>query len=282
MRKFKFPNRSKKQFFLVANLVLLTAVISALCIFLAKSSLGLKYSFFGQFVTAGGPVVWFVLMPMSIFTVQLILNGFANIRRSKLLADSPGGQVVAHIRERGVLSLMGVLSENENIASSAVKAAVSSHCDIRNSESVREFAGDVLAAESGRLLRKIEMLNILGNVSPMVGLFGTVFGMIKLFNSIVTADGSPNAGLMAGGISVALVTTFWGLLVAIPALTAHGILKNRIEKIIADAACEVDVIVTEISRQVKAAVRQNTKIQKNRVTAIDLTPKTKKVTADFS
>jgi biopolymer transport protein ExbB len=88
---------------------------------------------------------------------------------------------------------------------------------------------------AGALLRKIEWLNLIGAVSPMVGLFGTVFGMIKLFNAIVSAGGQPQPAQLADGIGVALVTTFWGLFIAIPALAMHGIFRNRIEALVSEA-----------------------------------------------
>ena len=277
-----------KVFLLKAGLlvILLAAVLAAIVLGMQADQFGSAarrashtQTFFEQFVTAGGPIVWFVLLPMSLITVYLAVDYSLTINRRRLVPAQVGLEISELIRQSGLKQLKQEISDSGLVSAAVLQVIGNGGGDWFR---MRNLVAESLQEQASTLLRKIEWVSLIGNVSPMIGLFGTVFGMIKLFNSIVTADGSPNAGLMAGGISVALVTTFWGLLVAIPALTAHGILKNRIEKIIADAACEVDVIVTEISRQVKAAVRQNTKIQKNRVTAIDLTPKTKKVTADFS
>jgi biopolymer transport protein ExbB len=95
-------------------------------------------------------------------------------------------------------------------------------------------------------LRKIEWSNIIGNVSPMVGLFGTVLGIIKMFNAMAMAGGQPNPGQLAGGISVALVTTFWGLLIAIPAVTIHGLFRNRIEMLVSEAATEAEKLLPQM------------------------------------
>ena len=92
---------------------------------------------------------------------------------------------------------------------------------------------------------------LIGNVSPMVGLFGTVFGMIKLFNTIVTAGGQPQPAQLADGISIALVTTLWGLFIAIPALAIHGVFRNRIETLASDAVTEAENIMPEIRRSLK-------------------------------
>ena len=91
---------------------------------------------------------------------------------------------------------------------------------------MRSLFVESLQEQAMVLFRRIEWINIIGNVSPMVGLFGTVLGIIKMFNSLALAGGQPHPSQLAGGISVALVTTFWGLLIAIPALTIHGILSK--------------------------------------------------------
>ena len=80
-------------------------------------------------------------------------------------------------------------------------------------------------------LRRIEPLNIIGNVAPMIGLFGTVYGMILAFREIVAAGGAPDPVGLAAGIGTALVTTFWGLIVAIPALAVYAVLRNRLDEL---------------------------------------------------
>ena len=82
-------------------------------------------------------------------------------------------------------------------------------------------------AETTRMLRPIEYLNVLGNIAPMLGLFGTVYGMIVAFNKLVETGGKPDPGELAAGISTALVTTFWGLVVAMPALAAYALIRNQ-------------------------------------------------------
>lgn len=80
-------------------------------------------------------------------------------------------------------------------------------------------------------LRRLEPLNIIGNVAPMIGLFGTVYGMILAFREIVAAGGAPDPVGLAAGIGTALVTTFWGLIVAIPALAVYAVLRNRLDEL---------------------------------------------------
>ncbi|MEX0776907.1 MAG: MotA/TolQ/ExbB proton channel family protein [Phycisphaeraceae bacterium] len=84
--------------------------------------------------------------------------------------------------------------------------------------------------ETTRVLRPIEYLNVLGNIAPMLGLFGTVYGIIVAFARLVAAGGRPDPAALAGGISTALVTTFWGLIIAMPALAAYSTIRNKIDE----------------------------------------------------
>lgn len=94
-------------------------------------------------------------------------------------------------------------------------------------------------------LRRIEYLNVLGQVSPMIGLFGTVYGMILAFHAIKASGGSPDPVLLAGGIGTALTTTFWGLVVAIPALAGYAIVRNRIDELTTEATLTAEELLNQ-------------------------------------
>ena len=203
-------------------------------------------TFFGQFVVAGGPIVWFVLLPMSFITVYLAVEHSLTIRRKKLVPVGIGDRIVAVIRQYGPGQLVSrISSQNDIVSVAAVKALEQGRGDWFRMRSVLD---ESFQEQAWGYMRRIEWINLIGNVSPMVGLFGTVFGMIKLFNAIVTAGGQPRPAQLADGISVALVTTFWGLFIAIPALAIHGVFRNRIETLVNDAVVEAESIVPEIRR----------------------------------
>lgn len=116
------------------------------------------------------------------------------------------------------------------------------------------FVGRVLAAGMGRLSRgypeavegmqeagedenmalehRLSYVALIGTISPMMGLMGTVQGMIKSFDVIAQSTVSPKPSELADGISTALVTTLIGLVLAIPAMVFYGILKNRIQRLV--------------------------------------------------
>jgi biopolymer transport protein ExbB len=86
--------------------------------------------------------------------------------------------------------------------------------------------------ESMKLEHRLSYLALIGTISPMIGLFGTVHGMIDSFSVIAIAGGSPDPQLLADGISKALVTTLIGLAIAIPAIAMYNILRNRVQRLV--------------------------------------------------
>lgn len=101
---------------------------------------------------------------------------------------------------------------------------------------VEKALEDATAEQSARLFRKIEYLSVIGNIAPMVGLLGTVTGMVFAFQQVANTQGSAGAADLAEGIYQALVTTVGGLLVAIPSLGAFAIFRNRVDQLVAEAA----------------------------------------------
>ena len=206
-------------------------------------------TFLKQFVIAGGPVVWFVLLPMSVITVFLAVEHSLTIRRGKVLPAGIGASLIGKMRRFGPAKLVSKTSQQDDFVSTAIiKAVTDSSGDWFRT---RSLIVESLQEQALMLTRKIEWLSLIGNVSPMVGLFGTVFGMIKLFNAIVIAGGQPQPAQLADGISVALVTTFWELFIAIPALALHGVFRNRIEVLISDAVTEAESIMPQLKIALK-------------------------------
>ncbi|MEM6332935.1 MAG: MotA/TolQ/ExbB proton channel family protein [Planctomycetota bacterium] len=103
-------------------------------------------------------------------------------------------------------------------------------------------------AETAKALRPLEYLNVLGNIAPMLGLFGTVYGMIAAFQTLVSAGGTADPAELAAGIGTALVTTFWGLVVAIPALASYAVLRNRVDANTADGVVEAERLIRPFKR----------------------------------
>jgi biopolymer transport protein ExbB len=248
-------NNLIRMFMLPAALAVVAAVIiAAKNINLAAVEAGQRQNFFEQFFIAGGPVVWFVLFPMSLLTVYLVVEHTLTINRKSLLGG--GEQLKNKIEKSDAQRLRQALIELSDLVSVALRDAL----DKGRGDwfRVRSVMQESLQDQAGKLLRKIEWLSLIGGVSPMVGLFGTVFGMIKLFNAIVSAGGQPQPAQLADGIGVALVTTFWGLFIAIPALAVYGVFRNRIETLVSEAVTQSEEVMPLLRDVLKETTSRQT------------------------
>jgi biopolymer transport protein ExbB len=112
---------------------------------------------------------------------------------------------------------------------------------------VEKAMEDAAAEQSARLLRKIEYLSMIGTVAPMLGLMGTVWGMILAFMEF-ERKANPQISELAPGVYKALVTTLFGLIVAIPALSAFAYFRNRIDELVAQTSLMAEHIFADYKR----------------------------------
>ena len=201
---------------------------------------------FERFFVAGGWLVWVVLLPLSLLTLSLIVQYLLVIRRSKLLPVTTVQRVKDLLKEKHDKVELEWLGRDDSLLARTLQVGLLESQNDRNA--MDHAMAEIIEEETTSWLRRIEWLNIIGNVAPMIGLFGTVWGMINAFNGIVQAGGQPEPADLAGGISVALVTTWWGLIVAIPALAVYGFLRNRIDSL----SAEVAVTAEEVMRNMRS------------------------------
>lgn len=206
-------------------------------------------SFYQHFITAGGPIVWFLLIPMSFITIYLCIDLAIKVTRKKISPPEINDQITELIKQYPDQQwLVHVNKKNDFISNAVLKIMHQTH--VPRTE-IDRLMTENIEQQAMKILRKIEWANIIGNVAPMIGLFGTVFGMIKAFNGIVIAGGQPQPAHLAEGISLALVTTFWGMLVAIPALAIAGIFRNRLETLTALAISQSETLIPFIRQTLK-------------------------------
>jgi len=184
----------------------------------------------------GTAIIWLLLV-MSFANIALMIWFARQTRRAKLVPGGFAEQVSQMLLDKRYREAIEYARDDASFVGSVTAAALHEAGNGYDAmERAIEEAGD---AEAARMLRPIETLNILGNISPMIGLFGTVYGMIVAFQKLQGA-GQPDPSQLAGGISTALVTTFWGLVVAIPALAAYALIRNNLDALTSEA-----LLVTE-------------------------------------
>ena len=186
----------------------------------------------GRIEILGTAVIW-LLLCMSAGAIGLAIAMASNNRRQAILPDGFIEQMQEDISAKRFRDAMAHADASDSfigrIMAEAMRQAPHGwNAVIRTLEQASE-------ERTISRLRRIEILNIIGQVSPMIGLFGTVYGMILAFTAIVASGGAADPVMLAGGIGTALTTTFWGLIVAIPSLAACAMLRGHIDAMTAEA-----------------------------------------------
>ena len=178
---------------------------------------------------------------MSLASLTIIIEHFWTIRRLAIVPDSEVDAAREMIENRRFKECIEYIRNRESMFSDLLAAGLrhGRHGFDAMHEAVEERAG----AWSSRLFRKVEYLNIIGNLGPLMGLLGTVLGMIEAFAAMKATHGAYKPEDLAGGISLALVNTFLGLAVAIVSLGFFGICRNRVDALtVAAHAGVVDLL----------------------------------------
>jgi len=212
----------------------------------------LKY--FDFFVVKGGWIAYGIIL-LSVMALALTIEYCISIRRATIVPPQAVRHAQRLIDEQKYLQAIQFTAEDPSMVGFALNAALR---EAPNGFAAMERAlEEALEERSAKLYRKIEYLNIIGAVSPLIGLFGTVVGMILLFAAIHASDTFPRAQVVADKVSIALVATFWGLAVAIPSLSIYAVFRNRIEVMTAECAIAADrmLAVFKPAAQAAAATR---------------------------
>jgi biopolymer transport protein ExbB len=106
-------------------------------------------------------------------------------------------------------------------------------------EVIQEAVASSANLETEKLMQRVNYLNVCGQIAPMLGLLGTVVGMVFAFDSLATASGAAKARLLAQNISTALWTTVVGLLISVPCLIAFTMIKNYATRLILESEATV-------------------------------------------
>ena len=174
-------------------------------------------------------MIGYVLWGLSVLTVTIIVRLLLLIRRSRLVSEPLRRRLVTLVPARQVAQAMEVTGRDPSLLAGVMHAALREHA--RGYAAMERAMEEAAEQRSVAMMRRIEWLNVLGNIGPMLGLMGTVWGMILAFFTIVERGGIPNPSDLADAIGIALVTTLEGLWVAIPALAVYAVLRNRIDEL---------------------------------------------------
>lgn len=198
-----------------------------------------------DFVMRGGLLMWPILL-CSIISVTVILERFYKFYQARIKVPNISSRIKNLLKEdkpgEAIKLCESVSDPLAHILAIVVRIRKRT---IEEQEKIVSRAGSNIIRELEKNLRS---LAIIGNITPLLGLLGTVTGMIKAFMKIQELGGRVNASVLAGGIGEALITTAAGLTIAIPTLVAYHYFEGRVDSIGARIKDEVGMLLeTEIS-----------------------------------
>ncbi len=192
---------------------------------------------FFEILFSGGPIgiaIMLVLIGLSLTAAYLVFEQILSLRKKELIPPELGDEVRKLVATGQLDQAVALCREQPSFLSFVLIHGIS-EAEGGWSE-VEKAMEDAMAEQAARLFRRIEYLAVLGNIAPMVGLLGTVTGMLMSFKEVADTEGHAGASQLAEGIYQALVTTVVGLIIAIPALGAFAIFRNRVDQFVAEAA----------------------------------------------
>ncbi|NRB16303.1 MAG: MotA/TolQ/ExbB proton channel family protein [Rhodobacteraceae bacterium] len=180
-----------------------------------------------EMLTTGGPVIM-LLAVMSVCSLSLIGVKLAQLWRVRSGEDSRG-QALEFWQKGDPEKAMSAMSDGRSPADRVMRYAMQA---LSEGLSGPRLEGELMRRGNAEVMQMnslIRLLELIAMVSPLLGLLGTVLGMIQSFQELELAAGAANASVLAGGIWQALLTTAAGLLVAIPAAISAGLFAARID-----------------------------------------------------
>ncbi len=191
-----------------------------------------------------GLIVIWALIAMSVTVVAMIIYFLLENRSEVVMPTDRVEAMEQSLSARRFSEAISNANEDASIFGQLMAASLGEASrGYAAMERAIEETADIANARKGRAIAK---LDILGQIGPMLGLFGTVYGMITAFEQIVQAGGQPKPAQLAAGISTALVTTFWGLVVGIPAIAGAALLRNRAEALTTEATLRVQHLIGQL------------------------------------
>lgn len=210
---------------------------------------------------AGGPVerkglmnlifshpdaVFFTIAALSIAGLTLIIQGFIKTRSSVMMPEEVTNQMRSMIEQRQFKELIDYTENEPSFVAKALNPALKRAPSFA---SMKEAMETSVGEQTAEQFRKIEFLNIIGNLGPLLGLLGTVLGMIDAFQAVAATKGQADVGALSDGISTALCHTFLGLFLAVPCLAAFGVLRTMVDRLTVRGAMTAEELLLMIKPQ---------------------------------
>ncbi|OGW80965.1 MAG: hypothetical protein A3C47_05860 [Omnitrophica bacterium RIFCSPHIGHO2_02_FULL_51_18] len=187
-----------------------------------------------EIMQKGGPIMWPILL-CSVIAFAIVIERLAALRREQIDTKAFMDQISKSLKRNKIMEALELCDKTKGPIANILKAGILKHD--RPRQEVREAIEDASIHEVPRLEKNLPVLATVAHISPLLGLLGTVTGMVAAFQVIESKASSlnpVNPGDLAGGIWEALLTTVAGLCVAIPAFVAYNYLVSRVDGFVLD------------------------------------------------
>ena len=177
----------------------------------------------------GGGLLMIPIVFCSVVALGIVIERLFNLRASRIIRTDVMEEVESMLRERRIPDASMILRRASSVLSRILLVAILNH--EKDRAEIKELIEDAGRQEIPVLERYLNLLGTLAGITPLLGLLGTVTGMIRVFE-VISAAGVGHPTALAGGISEALITTAAGLTVAIPALVFHSYFVNKADSMV--------------------------------------------------
>jgi biopolymer transport protein ExbB/TolQ len=195
--------------------------------------------------------MWVLLMVLAVATAVILERVFYYFIYCRGDARAIAGTILKALAGGGVERARVFVAKGSTPPVRVLRAAVE-HYEGDNVEEVRRAVEQAAIREVPRYSQRLNYLSLFANVATLLGLLGTIAGLQVSFGSLASADAAQKATLLAGGISQAMNTTAFGLIVAVPCMIAYTMLNNKQQALVRQMD---EAVVTVLNAMDKGAVR---------------------------
>ena len=199
---------------------------------------------------AAGPIM-IPLFALSVFSVMLVIAYFLSIRRGAVVSSGYMATADALLRKRDYLGLLAVSNRHGEAIARVVQKMLefTTKNPGADFQQVREIAETEGTRVASSLNNKVIYLADIGMLAPLIGLLGTVIGIIRSFGALGADLGTARYALLSKGISEALINTSAGLAIGIPAMIFYAFFRGRAQRLISDLEAAVTHVLALLSLQ---------------------------------
>ncbi|MEW5804127.1 MAG: MotA/TolQ/ExbB proton channel family protein [bacterium] len=184
------------------------------------------------FFIQGGFFMYAILVA-SVFGLAIIFERFYKVGfQFRIKSKAFMTRIFQHIKSREIDKAIQMCDKSKAPLPIIVKAVLERHG--QNADEIQNAIDEATMEQLPRISKRTEYLNMIANISTLMGLLGTIHGLIQAFQAVSHVDAAQKATMLAGGIAMALNTTAFGLIVAIPCMISYSILNSMSDQILDD------------------------------------------------